>query len=78
MPMTLLCAIHTCPKCQGDKSSTNDVCKSCLVGSVEKDNYDYVENTSMQPHQAVYAKAPNNFKLSESNYVEGELDEFDA
>ena len=76
--MTLLCDIHTCPKCQGDKSSTSEVCKSCFVESVKKDKYDYVENTNTKPPQAVYAEAPKNFKLTESNYVEDDFDEFDA
>lgn len=76
--MTLLCGAHTFPKCQGDKSSANEVCKSCFVRSVRADEAGYVESMEVKAYPVVeaksshvmYAKAPKNLKLSESSYVE--------
>jgi len=48
------------------------------VESVKKDKYEYVENTNTKQPQAVYAEAPKKLKLTKSNYVGGDFDEFDA
>lgn len=56
VPMSLLCDIHTCPKCQGDKSSANNVCKLCRRATGVND-LGYVESVGLKKESTTYAEA---------------------